>query len=112
MPGGEERARPPEDHDAHLVVRLRGAEGCVELDEQATVLGIARLGATEEDAHDATLVQSLVGQKLVVGHRRPLSLAPESAHGEQTQLSTAHLSTSHHAWNKNVTCRLLAQTRT
>jgi hypothetical protein len=58
-----------EDDDADLVVGLGAQERVVELDEHPAVLGVARLGPVQQDACDLPVVERLVDEELLVGHR-------------------------------------------
>ncbi len=66
----EERAHAAEDDDPHVVVLLGRAEGVVELDQQAPVLGIAGVGPVEQDPDDLALLELLVPHVFVVRHWR------------------------------------------
>ena len=69
---------PPEDDHPDVVVLLGRAEGVVELDEHAPVLGVAGVGPVEQDADDRALVVLLVLQEFVVRHGPSLSALASS----------------------------------
>ena len=57
-----------EDHDPDRVVGLGTQERVVELDEEAAILRVARLGTVQHDPRDPALVEGLVGDELGVDH--------------------------------------------
>ena len=68
MPGGERRARGPQQHHADLVVRLGEFESRAQLDEHPAVLRVALLRAIERDDGDTALVDDLVSDVVEIRH--------------------------------------------
>src|SRR5271168_1935971 len=61
----ENRPGGCQDHDAHGVVGLGCGERVVELNQQATVLGVSSLRPIEGDARDRSFIECLVGHEAV-----------------------------------------------
>ena len=68
MAGAEDWPQASEYHHPHLVVGLRLEKRFVQLDEHAPILGVPGIRPVHENPGYLSVVQGLIGKKLIVWH--------------------------------------------